>query len=871
MKRNKLSPWSYAYLLLVAAAVTAYFYSVCYTEWNVPLYGLCLAAVFVEGAAAFALLARAKKKPKKRIVLSGLIGGLIAAGGTALVSFIVNVLILRQGGAEEASAVSAVFLSSIALFCVLRLKKLTGDRLLWKPAAGGLLSLCVLCGALLPVAEPLLYGHGVLSCAEPALTGAYVRPETALVKNADLYISPDGSDSNDGSFARPLATIEKARDLVRAMDKTGKTGVTVAWKAGEYSVGHVVFTAGDGGTGDCPVTYCAYGDGEVTLNGGVRLPARSLRPVSDEAMLARLTDDAKKNVLCAELAEFGITAEQCGRINAFGFCNTADRYDDDRTGDAGCELFIDDRRQILARYPNGSDHLRTGEVVKEGLGKESADCVVKPEYFDTRNPEPDVYKMDRALSKRIASWQTTEDVWMYGYWRWDWADASSPLGAVDHDKLTISPEFVSFYGAIKGAPYYFFNVFEELDAPGEWYLDRANGVLYLYPPEDFTQNSDVELSVSADEIIYAEADHLTFDGFTVKGTRGDAIRITGSGNVVKNCLIKNAAGNAVLMTGHDNLVFGNEITRTGKGGVILSGGDRETLEPGNNRAENNLVHDWSEICETYQPAFTLEGVGNNCAHNEMYNSPHEAITYAGNDHVIEYNLIHDVNLKTDDGGAIYANAHWDWCGNVIRYNLIYDLGANGHKPKAIYTDGHLSGETIYGNLIVNVPGAGMHLNGGRWLEVHDNVIINTPERSIWYDRGGIDDSSEAGGRLWTALYDSPWQSELWQRTYPYLQRYSDDFDDQDDPDFLPNPSYSSVTGNLIVSSCGKVGEITEPAARFSDISGNAVYRMNAMKKLFVDPDNGDYTLRDDAPVFDEIPGFGQIPLREIGRYRENNE
>ena len=39
-----------------------------------------------------------------------------------------------------------------------------------------------------------------------------------------------------------------------------------------------------------------------------------------------------------------------------------------------------------------------------------------------------------------------------------------------------------------------------------------------------------------------------------------------------------------------------------------------------------------------------------------------------------------------------------------------------------------------------------------------------------------------------------------------------------------------------------------------------------MKKLFVDPDNGDYTLRSDAPVFDEIPGFEPLPLSEIGRY-----
>ena len=63
-----------------------------------------------------------------------------------------------------------------------------------------------------------------------------------------------------------------------------------------------------------------------------------------------------------------------------------------------------------------------------------------------------------------------------------------------------------------------------------------------------------------------------FDGFTVKGTRGDAISISGSNNTVENCLIKNIAGNAVIVNGYNNLVYSNEITRTGKGGISLDGG-----------------------------------------------------------------------------------------------------------------------------------------------------------------------------------------------------------------------------------------------------------------------------------------------------------
>ena len=497
--------WLIGLLLLAAAAGTAYLYTKAYIKWDLPLYAASAAALFFEGAAAFALLSAAGEKPKKKVLLSSLLGGVAAAGGVGALSFIVNVLIFRQGGASQAAIVSAVYGFCFALFCVLRLKKRTGAKFVWKPLAGVALSLCVLLAALCPAAGRWLYESGVLRCAVPTHTGVYTKPESALIGDADLYVSPDGSDENDGSLARPLATIEKARDKVRAMDKSEKSGIIVALKAGEYAVEHLEFSAADSGTQTCPVTYCAYGDGEVILNGGVTLPREALRPVADEAQLARLSAEAQREVLCVSLTDLGITAAQYGALHAIGSYSTAEKYDGDWTGDNNCELFVDDRRQTLARYPNGDGCLYTGEVVSEGLGKESADCAVKEAYFEARNPTPDVYKMDKALSARIAAWQTTEDVWMFGYWRWDWADASTPLGAVDHENRTLSPMFVSYYGAIRGAPYYFYNVFEELDAPGEWYLDRDAGILYLWPPADFSETSVVTLSLSADTIITANA------------------------------------------------------------------------------------------------------------------------------------------------------------------------------------------------------------------------------------------------------------------------------------------------------------------------------------------------------------------------------
>ncbi len=854
---------SFAACAAAVAASALYYWS--FTKWIPVLYGL---SVVLFAAAAGCLTARfAQKKPALRAVLA-------AAGFAAVfcaLTYLINNVLLHEGRAWiAAGAVSALTLVFFVLYYMLLSRGKEKNRAVAAAAfvLSAVLTLCSAAPSLLTQYYAVHYKKVPAPVAGKEISAVPRQP----ADNADFYVAPEGDDANDGSFSHPFATIEHARDAVRALDKTGKTGITVAVKAGEYRTAGLAFTAEDGGTENCPVTYCAYGDGEVILNGGVTLPRERFASVSDEAVLERLTPDAQKNVLCADLFSLGVTREQYGELYAFGSYNMADKYDGDWTGDLYCELFIDDHRQTIARYPNGTEYLYTGEVVSEGQGRDSYMSTWATSGGVLRNPEPDVYKMDKSLSNRIASWKTTESVWMFGYFSNDWADASTPIGRVDHENRTISPAFAAMFGTKKGRPYYFFNVLEELDAPGEWYLDRENGLLYFYPPEDFSDGSAVELSLTTGNVIKAEADFLTFDGFTVKGTRGDAVQITGSNNKIVNCLIKNVAGNALLVNGYDNLIRDNEITRTGKGAVILNGGDRETLRHANNRAENNLVHDWSEIYETYQPAFTLNGVGSICAHNEIFNSPHEAVTYSGNDHLIEYNIIHDVNLKTDDGGAIYSGRRWDWYGTVIRYNLIYDLGADGHRPVGIYLDDALAGQTVYGNIIINAPHFGLQLGGGQDLIVHDNVVINSVEPVSFDARAlsglsGDEDNSfyqeyKEGGRIWQLLYESPWQSEVWQKAYPQYRHYSDDFSDPKNKDFVLNPSYCEVKHNILISAQGTVGGIAEEAYRCSDVSENACFKLSALKKIFTDPENGDYTLRADAPIGFEI----DLPaMSEFGR------
>ena len=728
---------------------------------------------------------------------------------------------------------------------------------------GGLKSAFALFSALLFAAVPALDNvpvGGDFTAVAPAVFAQYAAPGTPLQTQADLYVSPAGDDAADGSLAHPLRTVERARDLVRAMDKTGKQGVTVALMAGEYRVNGLTFTSEDGGTQACPVTYCAYGDGEVVLNAGLHIPAAAFTPVTDVSFSARLHGPAKRAVVCADLFALGLTPEDYGDIHAIGAYNTGAQYPGG-SGPQYSELFVDGARCQLARYPD-TGFLAVDEVVSEG-GARTGELP----------PTGDVLRVNADLAARIRSWQTTDGVWMMGYWKYDWADGSTPIGGFDAASRTLTAAYYSHYGVKQGAPYYFFNVAEELTVPGEWYLDRENGKLYLYPPAGFSE-SGAELTLSTAPVISAYgANYLTFAGLTVKGTRGNGVTLYGDRVTVYNCNITGVGGTAVVAEGTGIAVTDCDISHTGRGGVYLNGGDEISLTPGDCRAENNYIHDWSEVYLTYQPGVSLYGVGNVCAHNEFCNSPHEAVTYSGCLHRVAYNRIYRVCLLSQDAGAIYAGRSWNSYGSRVEYNCIYDLGSGDFRPCGIYMDDALSGQTIVGNLLVNIPGNALMLGGGRDLDVRNNVVVSGGERGIYYDQRAIDgvnggwfaEHSAEGGSMWRELYASPWQTPVWQSAFPQMAAFSDDFSHPEDPAFVPNPANSTVCDNLFVTGRRSVGQIDEKVREYSTFTGNGLFAPSQLELLFRDPANGDYRLAEGSPMLTLSPVFRDLPIEQMGR------
>ncbi len=662
------------------------------------------------------------------------------------------------------------------------------------------------------------------------------------------------------------ATLAETKSQIRAIlaSADAPDSITVHLAEGQYTPADFTFTAEDCAE-NCHITY--QGEPGTVIHGGLTVPSDKWQ-APDAAMAARFDEAVRDKIRMVDLTAYGLSYQDWGEMQAIGAFSTVSKYTNVPAG-SRCEAFCGEKRMTIARYPN-EGYLKIEAIADVG------DCAEFPaqnyyrDWGERMDHRGGCYIIDRATNAHLLRWADPATAWIFGYFMWDWADSSSPI-TLDRTNRRFFPKYVSRYGARAGALYYLYNVPEELDVPGEWYLDRQTGRMYFYPEEgaetiDFYCRETPLISCQ-------DTVNLTFDGLTLRCTMGDGILCRGNHMTFRNLLVKNLAGSAGTITGYHNLVDTCEVTRTGKGGFGIIGGDRQTLTPGESRVTNCYIHDFSEVYQTYQPGVRLDGVGNTCDHCEICNSPHAAIMYGGNEHIIEYNYIHDMVLMSSDAGAIYAG--FDWCahGCIMRYNRLERIGANGFHPDGIYWDDGHSGQTAYGNLLIGVGKNGFLVGGGRENRVEDNVLIDcgTPIQYDDRNRDGFVHDGWARAAInkpdaphWQHLKAVPYKEGIWLEKYPLLSKIITDFDQYDDPDFPINPTYSFVRRNVIIDGEERLGRIAQSVYDYSTVENNPVYKTAEAAGL----DTETWQFAEDSDVYRVIEGFQNLPVAEMGRLKK---
>jgi hypothetical protein len=688
---------------------------------------------------------------------------------------------------------------------------------------------------------------------------------------AQLYIGPAGSDTNSGTQSKPFATLERARDEARRLKQDGKPpkgGLTIWLRGGDYFRANALeLTAADSGTPDTPIVWRACKGETVRLLGGRKLAG--FQPVTEPGILARLPEVAREHVLQVDLGALGVTDFGTMAPRGFGRPLTA----------AHCELFCGGRPMTLARWPNEGAWEKIAGVPDAGATKdEHGGNIGKLE-------EGFLYSGDRPRQ-----WKDTSGLWVHGYWSWDWANSYERVASIDFERRLIKTAApYGLYGFRKGQRFYFLNVLEELDQPGEWFLDHKTGVLYFWPPAPLntplpanSRERESKIHDSAPEILLSllaepllkltDVSHVTFRGLILEATRSSAVQIHGgTSNLIAACLIRNIGNYGVTIeggTGHG--VISCDIFDTGDGGVSLEGGDRQTLRPGGHFVENCHFARQGRWSKCYVPAVLIGGVGQRASHNLIHDHPHCAILFNGNDHLIEFNEIHHIALETGDVGAIYTGRDYTYRGNRIRYNFIHHTGGVGMGSMGVYMDDCVSGTEIYGNVFYQVQRAAF-LGGGRDHQVLNNIFVEC-NHAVELDGRGLDTSP-----VWHDMVDKTMRQSLarmpalYRERYPALKTLDQYYGPPGGPAIegaafkgVP-PEHDVVARNICIGKWLNVYWHATPA--MLSLQNNLTNAAASFVRPPGEPAQAkDFALKPDSPAWKL--GFQPIPLDKIGLYRD---
>ncbi len=568
---------------------------------------------------------------------------------------------------------------------------------------------------------------------------------------ADFFVAPNGSDTAAGTLAAPFATLTKARDAIRTLKTTSglpPEGVTVWLRGGFYDLtGSLSLTTLDSGSATAPIVYAAYPGEEVRITGSRRLDPSWFAVVDSTAPVwSRIDPAARGQLVVAALPAHGIS--NYGTLKSRGYGAQCI---------APLTLFCDGRPLTLARWPNDPLEFATVDTVTSGT-------------------------QFTYLGDRPSRWTQAEELWLHGLWGNYWADFHLRVSAIAPATRTITVAAPpASYGINPQSPYLAYNLLEEIDQPGEYYLDRTTGRLYLWPGTPLA-GSTLQVSMTETPLLsIAGAQFIVFRDLTFEASRAGLVDIaSGTDNRLERCLLRNAQFGA-RVNGTRNGLDTCEVIACDEDGVRLGGGSRATLVPGENFVTNCRIHRVAREAWTYHPAVYISaGCGQIVAHNLFDDLPHSAVLFSGNDHRIEANEIRRVCRATSDCGAIYTGRDWGYRGNSIAGNFIHHIATIwGSGARGVYLDDLVSGPAVTGNVFYALQETAIFCGAGRDLEMTNNVIAacDVGHFSGDYARSWITNTPGDSWNLLERLAANgiKYQQEPWASRYPACAAIPNDF------------------------------------------------------------------------------------------------
>ncbi|MDP9861198.1 MULTISPECIES: PDZ domain-containing protein [Streptosporangium] len=544
-------------------------------------------------------------------------------------------------------------------------------------------------------------------------------PTAALAADTVFHVAVQGDDTAAGTEAAPFRTIARAQRAVREARPTATGPLRVRVRGGVYYLAEpLTFTPADSGA-----TYEAAAGEPVVLSGG-----RRLAPAWTTHQGATLVADIGKDL----------------------------DFD---------ELFLDGRRQVLARYPN----------------------------FDPKVAVLNGYAADAISPSRVARWKNPTTALVRGLHQGEWGGNSFKVTGVDGNG---DPTLQWVGDNNRGSGLHpqkrmVENVLEELDAPGEWFYDRAAGRLYLQPPAGVDPAAVRVETAEREELIRVVGDSpaspvhdLTFAGFTFTQThrtlfsrpyeklqlgdwaivRAGAVYLKNTKKItVRDARFDQVGGNAVFMDGYaeGNVVSGGDFRDSGASDIAVIGSHEAVRERSTWDEMRRTITDTTPGPKTEDYPRDITITGNYLTRNGRFEkqtsgvqiSMSRRVTVSGNTvhdgpracvdindgtwggHVIEDNDIFDCVKETSDHGPINSwgrDRFWPLtAGDAVKkdYAKLDAMETTKIRHNRIWHSSHWdvdlddgsSNYEVTGNLLLN---GGVKLREGFFRTVRGNIFVN---------------------------------------------------------------------------------------------------------------------------------------------------
>ena len=701
------------------------------------------------------------------------------------------------------------------------------------------------------------------------------------VKNiAEFFVAKNGSSSNDGTKAHPYSSLEDAKKAIQNLKKVKRLPegeITVWLREGIYELpASFSLSEDNSGTENGPITFSAYAYEKVVLTGGKKINVSKVKPISLESAKRVVQKEAIKRIREIDLASLGISEYGSNQISGFRrpYVNAA------------MELFINGKSYHLAKYPNKEQIvIKTGDVIDKG-------------FINDNDYTPGSIRADKV---KLKQWSQAQDIVVRGNFKYAWANDQlrvKNMNANTGEVRFADPHMYGISGGEIWNQYYFFNLLEEIDEPGEYFIDHQKGILYFYPFEELKPTDTIMVSMLEDALVTLKgANYICFKNITFEDGRGIGIYMENtSSNKIENCTIRNMGVVAVCVGmgskptpvyrhpdeahpfypdeklsgrlgslyellyenttfnregGNNNGIINCKIENMGCGGISLGGGNRLTLNSGGNYVSNCEFTNCERLDYSYKSPVNIDGVGNKIQHCQFNACPATTIYLHGNNHLIEYNVISEACNFMDDQGAIYMGRDPSEFGNIIRYNFFKNIGNFG-MTMAVYYDDGACGTQLYGNVFYKAGSRTIMLGGGSYNPISNNIFIDS-ELALHLDNrldGWAKNSLLPGGifeiRMNKVSYNKPPYSDA----YPELVTYF-----KDSPQ---TPKHNDIQNNLFVN----VKELHNGQKEWGPIHVENVITIE--DPGFVDAANLNFTLRENSEIFKKLPEFKPVPFSQIG-------